>query len=261
MSRRKKTRKVIPETEKKKDPIKVTYSQPKFNIPSPRLRFSAYAYAKMVFMRDMSNNEVGGFGITYPEDPLLVEDFILVPQEVSSASVEFDDTGVADFVERMMEFNIPPAQCMRIWIHTHPGSMNSPSTTDEVTFFNVFSKCDWAIMFILAQNDKTFCALQHNTIPACRINIETGVDFSAPFIGSNQEEWLTEYTTMVKECKILAPASYPIKRRGESKEDEARRAAILEKYDDEFGKLDCIGEIVDEEWLLGRGYGGHYGSL
>lgn len=246
--------------EQKVEPKKSTIFKPTYKIPSPELRFSPYAYAKMVFMRDMSNNEVGGFGITYPEDPLLVEDFILVPQEVGPASVEFNDIGVADFIERMMEFNIPPLQCMRIWIHTHPGSMNTPSSTDEATFFRVFGKCDWAIMFILAQNDKTFCALQHNIIPASRVNINTSIDFATPFIGSNQEEWVKEYTSMVKETKIFVSTSYPItSRKVLTKAEQEERKNLLNKVFDDYGAYGGIGEISDDEWFLK--YGGTYGQI
>ena len=42
---------------------------------SPRLRFSPYAWAKLVFSRDIGETEVGGFGISSKDDLLLIEDF------------------------------------------------------------------------------------------------------------------------------------------------------------------------------------------
>ena len=44
----------------------------------PSLRFSPTAWAKLVFLRDITDNEVGGFGITEADDLLFVTDFALV---------------------------------------------------------------------------------------------------------------------------------------------------------------------------------------
>ena len=59
------------------------------------LRFSPTAWAKLLYFRDKSNNEVGGFGITEPDDLLYVTDFLTVKQKVSGVSVSFDDEAVA----------------------------------------------------------------------------------------------------------------------------------------------------------------------
>lgn len=177
------------------------------HVQNPVLRFTPYAWAKMIFLRDISGNEVGGFGITYPDNPLVVEDVILPKQEVSAASVDFDDEGVADYFERMLEYNLQPKDCGRIWIHTHPSGINNPSGTDEHTFNDVFGKCDWAIMFILTKGGTTYCSLQHNTFPACRINIEAKVDFGLPFGQSRREEWAEEYAMMVKN-KVFKVQTY-----------------------------------------------------
>jgi hypothetical protein len=42
-------------------------------LPETVLRFSPYAWAKLVFMRDFTENEVGAFGISRPDDLLLVK--------------------------------------------------------------------------------------------------------------------------------------------------------------------------------------------
>src|SRR4051812_35743192 len=41
---------------------------------SKRLRFSPTAWAKLLFLRDIGDTEVGGFGITPADDLLFVED-------------------------------------------------------------------------------------------------------------------------------------------------------------------------------------------
>ena len=50
-------------------------------------------------LRDLGDTEIGGFGISGTEDPLLVTDIGVVKQSCSYASVEFDDLAVAEFFE------------------------------------------------------------------------------------------------------------------------------------------------------------------
>ena len=40
---------------------------------APTLRFSPTAWAKLLFLRDADDTEVGGFGISSANDPLLIE--------------------------------------------------------------------------------------------------------------------------------------------------------------------------------------------
>jgi hypothetical protein len=63
------------------------------------LRFSPTAWAKLLYFRDKSYNEVGGFGITEPDDLLFVKDFVTVKQDVTLVSVKFADESVADYFE------------------------------------------------------------------------------------------------------------------------------------------------------------------
>src|SRR3989339_1227792 len=76
----------------------------------PMLRFSPTAWAKLLFMRDMTDNEVGGFGITEADDLLFVTDFTLVKQKVTSVSVAFADESVADFFEDQVAVGRKPDQ-------------------------------------------------------------------------------------------------------------------------------------------------------
>ena len=47
--------------------------------------------------------EIGGFGISAPQDLLLIEDFGTVRQTVSAVSVAFDDEAVADFFDAQVD--------------------------------------------------------------------------------------------------------------------------------------------------------------
>ena len=101
---------------------------------APTLRFSPTAWAKLLFLRDAGDTEVGGFGISAADDPLLIEDVQLVRQVCDLASVAFDDDSVADFFDRQVDAGISMARCGRVWLHTHPGDSPQPSVTDEDTF-------------------------------------------------------------------------------------------------------------------------------
>ncbi len=65
----------------------------------PQLRFSPYAWAKLLFLRDRGPTEIGGFGITAANDPLYVLDFQTIPQAATSATIALDDSAVADYLD------------------------------------------------------------------------------------------------------------------------------------------------------------------
>ena len=102
---------------------------------TPKLRFSPTAWAKLLFLRDYGDTEVGGFGITALDDLLYVEDVALVQQTCTGISVAFDDESVADFFDRQVDAGRKIEQFARIWVHTHPGNCPQPSLTDEDDLF------------------------------------------------------------------------------------------------------------------------------
>jgi len=166
---------------------------------NPILRFSPTAWAKLVFMRDMTHNEVGGFGITRPDDLLFVTDFILVKQKVTVVSVMLDDMAVADYFDQQVELDRKPEQFARIWLHSHPGSSPNPSGTDEQTFRRVFGACDWSVMFILAQDGSTYARLHFKAGPGGDIKIPVHIDYNYDFQGTDIEQWAHQYKTLVTE--------------------------------------------------------------
>ena len=96
---------------------------------SPALRFSPTAWAKLLYLRDVGDSEVGGFGISTADDRLYVEDIALVRQACTGVSVSFDDQAVADFFDRQVDLGRRPEQFGRTWVHTHPGDCPQPSST------------------------------------------------------------------------------------------------------------------------------------
>jgi len=93
----------------------------------PILRFNPTAWAKLLYFRDKTDNEIGGFGITEADDLLYVTDFVTVKQQVTAVSVKFDDNSVADFFDSQVDLGRKPEQFARHWLHTHPGSLAEPS--------------------------------------------------------------------------------------------------------------------------------------
>ena len=132
---------------KKRKPRKRVRSQ---RLQQPLLRFTPWAWAKLVWLRDRGPTEIGGFGIAPSDDPLLIEDIRLVKQTTTLVSVAFDDESVADLFDELVDEGLRPEQFARVWIHTHPGDSAHPSGVDEETFARCFGTTDWAVMFILA---------------------------------------------------------------------------------------------------------------
>ena len=170
----------------------------------PVLRFSPTAWAKLLFMRDMTDNEVGGFGVTQADDLLFVTDFVLVKQKVTCVSVAFDDEAVADYYEDQVEAGRKPEQFARIWLHSHPGDSPEPSCVDEQTFGRVFGTCGWAIMFIVAQDSKTFARLRFNTGPGGEVKIPVSIDYSYEFDAADFDVWQQQYMANVVEDTVFS---------------------------------------------------------
>ena len=164
----------------------------------PSLRFSPTAWAKLLFLRDYGETEVGGFGVTASDDLLLVEDVQLVKQVCSWAHVALDDESVADFFDQQVDAGRRPEQFARIWVHSHPGDCPRPSLTDEETFNRVFGRADWAVMFILACGGQTSARLRFNVGPSTELEIPVGVDYTRPFAGCDPDVWEQEYLANVQ---------------------------------------------------------------
>lgn len=157
------------------------------------LRFTPYAMAKLLFLRDSGPTEVGGFGISSAEDLLLVEDVRLVQQVCSAVSVEFDDDSVADYFDEQVDCGRQPEEFARIWIHTHPGASPSPSVTDEETFDRCFGGSDWCVMYILAQGGNSYARARFNVGPRCDRRLRCRTQLDCEFPASDQEAWYSEY--------------------------------------------------------------------
>jgi len=165
----------------------------KKSIRGPILRFSPYAWAKLLAFRDYGSTEIAGFGVAHGDDPQLIEDFMTVKQSCSAVTVAMCDEAVADYFDQQVDRGLRPEQFARVWLHTHPGSSAQPSATDEATFERVFGQCDWAIMAILACGGQTYARLRFGVGPGGQMLIPVQVDFETPFPMSDHDAWQSEY--------------------------------------------------------------------
>jgi hypothetical protein len=170
----------------------------------PRLRFTPWAWAKLLYLRDLGSTEVGGFGITNANNPLFVEDLILIQQSCSPVTVAFHDDAVAEFFDAQIDAGRRPENFGRIWIHTHPSNSAEPSHVDEETFARVFGRCDWAVMAILARGGQNYVRLQYQIGPGGSLIIPLEVDYQQPFAASDWPAWKQEYATQVTPDEIRA---------------------------------------------------------
>jgi proteasome lid subunit RPN8/RPN11 len=162
------------------------------------LRFSPTAWAKLLFLRDAGDTEIGGFGISTSDDLLFVEDVQLVAQTCTWVHVAFDDESVANFFDEQVDAGRRPEEFGRLWMHTHPGNSPEPSYTDEATFARVFGRSDWAVMFILARGGQSFARLRYNVGPGVDVTLPVEIDYGRPFAGSTEALWQDEYLANVR---------------------------------------------------------------
>ena len=209
----------------------------------PVLRFSPTAWAKLLFCRDVTDNEVGGFGITEADDLLFVTDFALVKQKVTAVTISFEDESVADFFEDQVAADRKPEQFARIWLHTHPGNSPEPSMTDENTFARVFGNCDWSVMCIVAQDSGTFARLRFNAGPGGEVKIPVCVDYGFEFDTADFEVWKQQYKANVAEDETF-------KLTDKSKQSAASQQKEVELFGSEnfervplFSGQDLLSEI------------------
>jgi hypothetical protein len=214
-----------------------------------RLRFSPTAWAKLLFLRDYGDTEVGGFGIAASDDLLFVEDLQLVKQDCSWAHVAFDDDSVADFFDSQVDAGHRPQQFARIWVHSHPGDCPNPSLTDEETFARVFGRSDWAVMFILAQEGRSYARLRFNVGPGAAFEIPVDVDYGRHFDGCDHDAWEREYLVNVQ------PHSPSLARRSISAIEPVHGLPFDDEPTDEWygGCLDYLAGDEDLEGLLRDG--------
>ena len=205
----------------------------------PTIRFTPFAWSKLLFLRDCGGTEVGGFAISASNDLLLVEDVRLVKQQCTAASVQFSDAAAGDVFDNSTGNQSDDNNAGRIWIHTHPGDCARPSEADEDTFARCCSSVPWAVMFIIAANGDTYARLQFNIGPRCSRRLFVEVDYSKEFQQADFAGWKTEYDTKVQ---TIDPLQATLDRHG-------RLRRSLDPHDRHGLQDPQVRAAVTSEWL------------
>ena len=207
-----------------------------------RLTFSPLAWLKLQFLCHAGPTEVAAFGLAAEDDPLYLDDILVVRQRCTPVTVAFDDEAVADLFDSMVDAGIPPGRFARVWLHTHPGASVEPSGTDEETFHRVFGGCDWAVMAILGRTGNTFARLTFNAGPGGSLNLPVQVDWAdwpatAHVLAEQVPMWGQQYAERV----MAEPWGWPegFSRNG----DDPSVAFLLGDPDDPFWQPFLHGDL------------------
>lgn len=199
-----------------------------------KLKFTPYAWSKLLYLRDKGSTEVSFFGVSRKGSLDLVEDLFMPFQHGAWATTEFIDDKLPKFFDDMVDLGYHPEEFGRIWCHTHPGDSATPSSKDEATFSQEFVGPNWAIMFIVGKKGATTCRLRYKCHPdlahilpegATRelpVEIAWGAN-SKPVTDEVRAAWNAEYD------ERLVPKSYT---NGRSWKDEP-----YSKYINNFSNL------------------------
>ena len=166
---------------------------------------------------------------------LFVTEFATVKQEVTTVSVKFDDEAVADFFDDQVDLGRKPEQFGRIWLHSHPGNSAEPSITDQETFERVFGNCQWAVMFVVAQDNKTYARLSFNVGPGGQVLIPTEIDYRHEFSPSDHVLWDAEYAANIEATEWLSTRTT---KEGSATEHDLSGYALPYDFVDEFEKME-----------------------
>ena len=201
----------------------------------PTIRFTPYAWAKLLFLRDCGDTEVSAFAVSAEDDLLRIEDVRLVRQQCTPASTLFGDDAVDDLLNELQPSLSQSDQCGRIWIHTHPGESAEPSAIDEETFELSFGGVDWSLMFILAADGEAYARLQLHRPPGCSRRLNVEVDYSREFRPSDFPGWLAEYDRCVEIIDpLLSPCNrgpgLPMRHMDHGHSDAQVRAAVASEW-------------------------------
>lgn len=140
---------------------------------------SASALATIHWMVEKTTAEISAFGISDPDNPLHIVDFIIPKQQTSSASIDIDMEWWADYQFTLDDNNIDPSR-VNTWFHTHPASMCSPSGTDQETMDKSFGNDPLAIMLITAHNYKSHAQLELNVTTPVQVRAYAYLEHNIP---------------------------------------------------------------------------------
>ena len=159
-------------------------------VKADSLVLSAYAFNKISYLANKATTEIGFWCIGDKEDPLYINDVIVLRQKATVVHNEFNNSALADYMGRMAEEGYGIDEFALVWGHTHPaGCSADPSSTDEATFGGKdrFGNKKRLVMFIMSQDGDMYARLR-DTTPLCTVETELKIQVDFTSIGEMVEE-------------------------------------------------------------------------
>jgi len=174
------------------------------NITGITLKFTPYARAKLQFICDHYNHEVGAMGLAETADPFLVTDLYIPKQKCSTVFVDMDAADIADnmfmkYCDPEGPHKLKPHQVGRIYIHTHPSGCLNPSQHDENIFAESFGSMPWAMMVILPKGGPLYARIRVSLGNDVNLQmmLKEELTLTTDFKGANHAEWKAEITPKI----------------------------------------------------------------
>jgi hypothetical protein len=109
--------------------------------------------------------------------------------------------------------------------------------TDESTFQRVFGSCQWAILFVVAQDDSTYARLSFNVGPGGQLLIPAEVDYSREFGPTMRDTWDSEFKANIQQVS-WNNSLFGNNEESVSKVDELDRLALPDEFLAEFEQME-----------------------
>ena len=213
------------------------------------LTLSAQVWHKLAFLAKNYTHEVSGFGVSSVEKPFYVKEFHMVEQINDASSTEMTEEGLANYMDTQLAREKAPCEFMRIWCHTHPVGVNSPSKTDNDTMVDVFEECDWAIMFIITKELKTYAEIQTKALSeTIHTLMDVEVDWKS-YGSTNPDDWEQEHD----ECHspfVYSKPALQFNKAGKTQEFHAGEAS----YQSLFWENDILDWLLDHKKISQKAY-------
>ena len=176
------------------------------NITDITLKFTPYSRAKLQFICDHYDHEVGAMGIAATADPFLVTDLFIPKQKCSPVFVEMDSSDIADslfmtYCDPDGPHKLKPHQVGRIFIHTHPTGCLDPSPHDETIFAESFGSMPWAMMVILPKGGRLYARVRVSLGNDINLQMRVADDLilTTDFKGADHAAWKAEIDPKITE--------------------------------------------------------------
>lgn len=235
-----------------------------------QLLFSPYAWAKIQrFFMWAGKLEMSGFGVSKSSSLLYVEDFQTIKQVADGTNTEMDDMALNKYIGDMARKGIPPAECARIWVHSHPfttTTMPGPSTQDKETFKDKICdgwNADWGAMVIIGGKE-IYCELFVHLSKFdgySRFQIPVATDWMGPIWDEHDEAWEKEFDEHVIE-EIPEPVDLEVIDEGKgnvhSVDQDASGFFNFTQAEESGWRIEWHTRhsvLTRREWILGRAEG------